>query len=55
MILHSSCHFLNPNFWDIFEKAKTTEGIFHRTRKQIKNHSKNLNVLRVVLLINIKF
>ncbi len=29
MILHSSCHFLNPNFWEIFEKAKTTDGIFY--------------------------
>lgn len=26
--LHSNCHFLNPNFWDIFEKAKPC-GIFY--------------------------
>ena len=29
MILHSSCHFLSPDFWNAFEKAKTTDGIFY--------------------------
>ena len=29
MILHSSCHFMSPDFWNIFEKAKTTDGIFY--------------------------
>jgi hypothetical protein len=29
MILHPSCHFLNPEFWNIFEKAKTTDGVFY--------------------------
>jgi peptidoglycan/xylan/chitin deacetylase (PgdA/CDA1 family) len=28
MALHSNCHFLNPNFWDIFEKAKPS-GVFY--------------------------
>ena len=28
MALHSSCHFLNPDFWTIFEKAKET-GVFY--------------------------
>ena len=29
MILHSSCHHHNENFWDIFEKAKTTDQVFY--------------------------
>ncbi|MBE6359084.1 MAG: hypothetical protein E7057_07555 [Lentisphaerae bacterium] len=29
MILHSSCHFQNPEFWNIFETAKTTDNIFY--------------------------
>ena len=29
MILHSSCHFMSPDFWNAFEKAKTTDGIFY--------------------------
>ncbi|MBE6356058.1 MAG: hypothetical protein E7058_02970 [Lentisphaerae bacterium] len=29
MILHSSCHFQDDNFWQAFEKAKTTDGIFY--------------------------
>lgn len=29
MILHSSCHFQNPDFWKIFETAKTTDQIFY--------------------------
>lgn len=28
MALHSNCHFLNPNFWDIFEKARPC-GVFY--------------------------
>ena len=28
MALHSNCHFLNPNFWDIFEKARPS-GVFY--------------------------
>lgn len=29
MTLHSSCHFMSPDFWNAFEKAKTTDGIFY--------------------------
>ena len=29
MILHSSCHFMDTNFWKAFEKAGTTDGIFY--------------------------
>ena len=29
MILHSSSHFMAPDFWERFEKAKTTDGIFY--------------------------
>ena len=28
MALHSNCHFLNPNFWEIFEKARPS-GVFY--------------------------
>ena len=29
MILHSSCHFQSPEFWECFETAKKTDGIFY--------------------------
>ena len=29
MILHSSCHFLNKDFWNIFERAGETDGVFY--------------------------
>ena len=29
MRLNSSCHFMSPDFWTAFEKAKSTDGIFY--------------------------
>ena len=28
LILHSSCHFQNPEFWNIFDRVKNTDRIF---------------------------